>query len=151
MNLIYSLMALISGTVLTLQVGINGKLLINLGNPVLTSFISFMVGTIGLGVVYAFAVFFGIATVPSFQSLSHISWWAWLGGLLGAFYIFTAIFVAPKIGFANMFSLVVAGQIILAILFDHFGVLGNQIHSLTALKAVGVALLVAGVYLIQSN
>ena len=151
MNSIYYLLALISGSVLTMQVGINGKLLLSIGNPVLASFISFMVGTIGLGVVYALAVFFEIQKVPSLQSLSLISWWMWLGGLLGAFYIFTVIFVAPKIGFANMFSLVVAGQIILAILFDHFGVLGNQIHSLTALKAIGVALLISGVYLIQTN
>jgi len=151
MNSLYALMAFISGAVLTMQVGINGKLLIHLGNPILTSFISFLVGTIGLGFAYTFVVLFGVQTVPSLQSLSLISWWTWLGGLLGAFYIFTVIFVAPKIGFANMFSLVVAGQIILAILFDHFGALGNQIHSLTALKAIGVALLVTGVYLIQTN
>jgi transporter family-2 protein len=151
MNSIYYLLAFISGTVLTMQVGINGKLMLSLGSPVFTSFISFMVGTIGLGGVYLVTVLSGIQAVPSLQSLSIISWWTWLGGLLGAFYIFSVIVVAPKIGFANMFSLVVAGQIILAILFDQFGVLGNQIHSLTLLKAVGVALLIAGVYLIQTN
>lgn len=151
MNSIYYLLAFISGSVLTLQVGINGKLLHSLGSPVLTSFISFMVGTIGLGVTYVCTAFLGIQTVPSLQSLSLPNWWAWSGGILGAFYIFTVIFVAPKIGFANMFSLVVAGQIILAIVFDHFGVLGNQIHSVTALKSVGVTLLIAGVYLIQTN
>ena len=50
-----------------------------------------------------------------------------IGGLLGAFYIFTTIFTSPKIEFANMFSLVICGQILLAVISDHFGLLGNQI------------------------
>jgi bacterial/archaeal transporter family-2 protein len=73
------------------------------------------------------------------------------GGLFGAFYIFTTIFASPKIGFANMFSLVICGQIIFAILFDHFGLLGNDVHLINPYRIVGVVLLVLGVYIIQKQ
>ncbi len=147
----YYLFALMSGAALTTQIGINGKLLSTMESPVLTSLISFFIGTVALAVIYIVAVFYGLQPVPAFNAITQISLWMWLGGLLGAFYIVTAILCSPKIGFANMFSLVVAGQIILAIIFDHFGVLGNPIHILSPFRAFGVTLLIVSVYLIQTN
>ncbi|MBP2661768.1 MAG: hypothetical protein H6Q69_4800 [Firmicutes bacterium] len=147
----YYLLSLISGAALTTQVGINGKLLSNVGSPVLTSFISFFVGTLGLAIAYIIAVYYGIQSVPTLHAFTQTNFWMWLGGLLGAFYIFVAIFCSPKIGFANMFSLVVAGQIILAVIFDHFGLLGSSVHIVTPIRLMGVALLIVSVYLIQTN
>lgn len=68
------------------------------------------------------------------NTIKGVRWWMLAGGLFGAFYIFTTIFASPKIGFANMFSLVICGQIILAILFDHFGLLGNDVHLITLIE-----------------
>ncbi len=147
----YYLFALISGAALTSQIGINGKLLSTIESPVLTSFISFLIGTIALAVIYIVAVCYGLQPVPALNAITQTSLWMWLGGLLGAFYIFTTIICAPKIGFANMFSLVVAGQIILAIIFDHFGILGNPRHILSPFRAFGVTLLIVSVYLIQTT
>ena len=50
-----------------------------------------------------------------------------------------------------MFSLVVCGQILFAVIFDHFGLLGNQIHLLTPLRTLGIIFLVLGVYIIQTH
>lgn len=147
----YYLLALIAGAALTAQVGVNGRLLVNLGSPVLTSFFSFLIGTIGLGTAYVIAAYNGLQSVPTSNAFAQTNVWMWLGGLIGAFYIFTVIVCAPKIGFANMFSLVVAGQILLAIICDHFGLFGSHIHLLTPMRFVGVALLVVGVYIIQNN
>ncbi|NCD09614.1 MAG: EamA-like transporter family protein, partial [Negativicutes bacterium] len=54
-------------------------------------------------------------------------------------------------GFGNMFSIIVASQIILAIIFDHFGLLTGQPHLISNMRLLGVGLLVVGVYLIQNN
>ena len=149
--MLYYLLAIIAGTTLSSQVAINGKLLSYLGSPILTAFISFLIGTVGLGVIYLVSAYYGLQTIPNFSTLSQTSFWMWTGGLLGAFYIFTSVFVAPKIGFANLFSLIVAGQIILALVFDHFGLLTGQPHLTSSMRMVGVAFLVIGVYLIQNN
>ena len=149
--MLYYLLAIIAGTTVSSQVAINGKLLHYLGSPILTAFISFLIGTVGLGVIYLVSAYYGLQTIPNFSTLSQTSFWMWTGGLLGAFYIFTSVFVAPKIGFANLFSLIVAGQIILALVFDHFGLLTGQPHLTSSMRMVGVAFLVIGVYLIQNN
>jgi transporter family-2 protein len=149
--LIYYLLSLISGSALTFQVGINGALRLKLGNPILSSLISFPVGTIALALILFFTVLNGSSTLPSATSIKNTSWWMFTGGLLGSFYIFTTIFTSPKIGFANMFSLVICGQIILAVIFDHFGLLSNAVHVITPLKVLGIVFLILGVYIIQTH
>ena len=150
MKLLYYFLSLVSGMILTLQVGINGQLRSKVGSPLLSSLISFLVGTLGLVLVFAYFLFSGTYALPdNANKLKSIPWWMFTGGLLGAFYIFVTIFASPKIGFANMFSLVICGQIILSILFDHFGFLGNEIHLITPQRLLGVALLIIGAAIIQ--
>lgn len=149
--MLYYLLALISGTFITTQVGINGKLLPFAQSPILTSLFSFVVGTIGLGIVYIAAICSRQELWPNLQVITQSSWWMWTGGLFGAFYIFSTVVCLPKIGVANMLSLVVAGQLILAIVFDHFGILVNSVHAITPQRSIGVILLIVSVYLIQTN
>lgn len=149
--LFYYLLSLISGFALTFQVGVNGALRIKLGNPLLSSLISFCVGTLGIGIILSMVSLNSSNSLPSITNFKNTSWWMFTGGLLGAFYIFTTIYASPKIGFANMFSLVLCGQIILTVLFDHFGILGNTIHATTPLRLLGITLLILGVYIIQTN
>ncbi|WP_461612422.1 DMT family transporter [Clostridium sp. Marseille-QA1073] len=151
MIFIYYFLALISGFALTLQVGINGELRSKIGSPILSSLISFAVGTIVLTITFFFTILSGSSSAQNFINIKNTSWWMFTGGLLGAFYIFTTIFTSPKIGFANMFSLVICGQIILAVIFDHFGLLGNQIHTINSLRVLGIILLILGVYIIQTH
>ncbi|HIU63983.1 MAG TPA: DMT family transporter [Candidatus Avacidaminococcus intestinavium] len=149
--MLYYVLAALAGATITTQVGMNTKLLSYLGSPILTAFFSFLVGTLGLGSIYLVAAYYGWQSIPALSVFSGPSLWMWLGGLLGGFYIFTTVFVTPKIGFANMFSLVVAGQIILAVIFDHFGFITGTLHSVTQLRLLGIAFLIIGVYLIQTN
>lgn len=150
MALFYYSLALIAGMALTLQVGFNGQLRTIVGDPIFSSFISFLVGTIGLGFLFSYTLLSGTYPLAdSMAMLKEIRWWMLIGGLLGAFYIFVTILVSPKIGFANMFSLVICGQIMLSVLFDHFGFLGNEIHLLTPQRMLGFLFLILGVYMIQ--
>ncbi|AIQ19812.1 membrane protein [Paenibacillus sp. FSL H7-0357] len=151
MSLLYYLLSFLSGISLTLQVGINGQLRSKVGSPILSSFISFAVGALGLALVFCYTLANGTYTMSGENTIKGVRWWMLAGGLFGAFYIFTTIFASPKIGFANMFSLVICGQIILAILFDHFGLLGNDVHLINPYRIVGVVLLVSGVYIIQKH
>lgn len=88
---------------------------------------------------------------PIQASFCEIRWWQFTGGMFGAFYVYAIIMTVLKIGSANMFSLIVAGQLLLAVLFDHFGLLGFNVHKLTTLRLLGIVILVIGVYVIQKN
>jgi transporter family-2 protein len=50
-----------------------------------------------------------------------------------------------------MFSFVIAGQLLAAILFDHFGLLGYQAHPVSVWRVLGILLVVAGAIIILKN
>src|SRR5436309_10250693 len=103
-----------------MQVGVNVQLRNSLGDPITSTFASFVVGAIGLG-VYALLT---RAHWPSTSSFSGVPAWQWAGGLLGAVYVVSTILVGPRLGAATLLSLVVAGQMIAAMVLDHQGWLG---------------------------
>ncbi|QMU31285.1 DMT family transporter [Adhaeribacter radiodurans] len=143
---IYYVIAFIAGSGIAVQSGANAQLRLLVNNPLVTALISFLVGAVALVILV-------IATaskeLPSGQVLTHIAWWKWLGGIMGAFYIVSVVITAPKIGAANTLGFVMAGQLLFAVLFDHFGWLGFQTHPVSPLRILGVALLLLGIYLIQ--
>ena len=147
--MIYYVLSILSGLALTLQAGLNGQLREKFGNPVISSLISFFVGTIVLLFVYIFLVANKTYSFPKTENISGLRIWMFFGGFLGAFYLFTTIFASAKIGFSNMFSLIICGQILLAVLFDHFGILTKTIHEINPPRILGTILLVSGVYIIQ--
>lgn len=151
MNIIYYLLSALSGAGSTLQAGINGQLRTTIGSPILASLISFLVGSVVLAVAYGVGIVAGLQTVPALENFRQTQWWMWIGGLFGALFVFSTIIAPPKIGYANMFCLGIAGQLLLAILFDHFGAFGNTIHTISTMRAVGVVLLIVSVYVIQTN
>ena len=66
-------------------------------------------------------------------------------------YVCCVIILAPKIGAANTLGLVVGGQMVLAIILDHFGLLGFAQHAVNMYRVAGTILLIAGVLLIVKN
>ena len=73
----------------------------------------------------------------------------WLsGGALGTIYLTGNIWLAPKLGAAALVGFVVTGQLLFAVLCDHFGWRGFQQHSLTIWRGVGCVMMVGGVALI---
>jgi len=78
-------------------------------------------------------------------------WWLWVGGVLGAMYVAGAAALTPKLGAAGFLVLVVAGQIITAVLADHFGVMGLGGKPLSLARVAGVVLILCGVLLVQGT
>lgn len=143
----YILLAFIGGTFLPVQVGVNNTLRSGVGNSVLASFISFAVGTLCL-LVYLLAM---RAPWPALQALTRLPAWAWLGGALGAYYVTTSIFIAPKLGAANLIAITVAAQLFMSLLLDHYGAIGFTQHGINGWRIAGALLLVAGSVLILKN
>ena len=139
------LFAFVIGAFLPIQAALNGKMSKAFNGPVVAGFISFFVGTVAL------IIFLASTKKLSFssESFSQTTWWMWLPGILGAIYIVGIIVLLPKLGVALSFGLVVAGQLIVALIMDHYGLLGMVVKQISIGRIVGVILLVAGVYLIR--
>jgi transporter family-2 protein len=108
------------------------------------SLISFLVG--------AAALFMYIQlTRQSIQlgGLKSAPLYLWSGGLLGAFYVTVILLAFPKIGPALTFGLVVAGQMTISLVLDHFNVLVAQPHPVNIWRVLGVCLIIAGIIVIR--
>ncbi len=146
-NISYIILALLAGVCLPTQAGINARLDLWTRAPVLATTISFAVGTVGLAL---YALLLRIP-IPSVAGLSVHPWWMWTGGLVGAFFVVATVILVPKLGATPMLALIVAGQMFVSLVFDHYGLLGYQVQQINSLRIIGVFLLVGGVVLILKN
>ncbi len=69
------------------------------------------------------------------------SWWMFTGGVFGALNVHGALIMAPRVGMTRLYMLVVFGQLVSALLYDHFGVLGVSQFSATPLRISGTILI----------
>ena len=93
------------------------------------------------------SVLAGLSIVIS--TANRLPVWAWFGGVFGAIYIALSIYLIPQIGAATFMALLITGQMMGSVAFDHFGVLGLAERPVDLWRVVGVAFLNVGVVLIQ--
>ena len=143
MGLFYFL-ALLAGAATTIQTGINAQLRIAWAkSSILAAFVSFSVGALCL-------LFYLLATRAPLPPLpAKIIPWHWIGGLFGAFFISATIYVAPRLGATTMIGLVLAGQLGVSLILDHFGLIGYAQKSITWQRILGAALVGGGAFLIR--
>ena len=138
------LLVLAAGGMISLQAPTNAMLARAGGSPVLAALISFAVGTLVLSAVWLLS-----GSRPRVSAFAGLPPYAWLGGAYGALYVAVAAYAAPKIGLASLITIGIAGQIVMALLLDHFGALGLPRDSLSLGRVAGALLVVGGVVLVR--
>jgi len=133
-----------AGLGLTAQVGMNAELRRVLGSAWSAALVSFLAGTMVL-VAFVLVMRTGL---PSRDTLASVPLWAWFGGLFGAFNVAISTIVAAELGAASLLALVLAGQLGMALVVDHYGWLGLPENPITWVRLTGVALLGVGAWLI---
>lgn len=139
------LFAVAAGISLVVQQALNANLRTALNSAAWSGFMSYFLGVLCMA---ALALLMR-DPVPSAATAARIPWFAWSGGVFGAIFIGLGIFLVPRLGAATFFALLIAGQMLGSVAFDHFGALGVPVHPVSAVRIAGAALLVAGVVLIR--
>jgi bacterial/archaeal transporter family-2 protein len=137
--------ALFAAALLPVQAACNAAMNRALGHPLVTILISMLVSLASVSLVTLLTGRFADIPVGRFGS---VPWWAWAAGLGGAFYVSSQPFVIPKLGAAFFTSLVVTGQVAMAMTLDHFGALELPPHPASPLRVLGALLIVAGMALV---
>lgn len=143
--IVSSLLVITAGISVALQQVLNANLRSKLGSPWWAAFVSYFVGMVFMLPVAL------TSSAPRFADSSGrpSSWVSWTGGLFGALFIATAIFMVPRLGVATVLALIVVGQMLASLTFDHFGLLGIPQHSANPTRLLGTVLLIVGVVLIR--
>ncbi len=140
------LIGLSAGAAVALQFSVNSQLEHATGHPLWAALISFLVGTTGLAIM----ILVQRIPLPATKGISNAPAWIWMGGLFGASYVVTAIVLVPRVGVAVLAGLVVTGQLIAALLLDHYGLFSAPVTRLTIPRVVGAALIILGLFLMRT-
>ncbi|MGE3871251.1 MAG: DMT family transporter [Pseudorhodoplanes sp.] len=139
------MLAVVAGISVVIQQAVNADLKGSLNSAAWAGFASYLLGTI----LMALLALVLRDPFPAAGTLARAPWWAWSGGMFGAIFIGLSIYLVPQLGAATFIALLVTGQMLASVTFDHFGVLGLAQRPIDAERLVGVALLIGGVVLIR--
>lgn len=143
--LAFAAFGLIAGLSFVMQQIVNTNLKSGLASPLWAAFVSYAGGTLLVALLL-------LATqqgVPSRQAVAGTSWPSWLGGAFGLVYVLLSIVLISRVSAATSIALIVAGEMLTSVTFDHFGLLGLTKHPIDTMRVVGALLLLAGVVLIH--
>ncbi len=142
-NVVYTLLVVGAGVMLAFQSPINASLA-RVVTPINATLVSFTVGCVLAALLSAL-----LGKLPHLGRLGELSWWHFLGGILGVAFISIVVVSMPKIGVVSIMVAALAGQLITAMMIDHFGWIGVVRQPITAARLLALPLLAVAVWLVQ--
>ena len=76
-----------------------------------------------------------------------VPWYTLVAGLFGIVVIFAMSYMIPRIGIAGALITLLAGQLLIGSLLDHFGLLGAMQRPFDFTRAFGLSIVMLGVWL----
>jgi transporter family-2 protein len=139
--------ALVVGALIPIQAATNAAMSKALGG---ISYASLILFGISLLVVFAW-ILITQAPTPSATAFREAPFYGYLGGIIVATYVLSITFLAPRMGVGNAICFIVTGQILAAVVIDHFGLFGAPVQSLSLARVGGIGLMIAGLFLAKSS
>jgi transporter family-2 protein len=146
-DLIFLALALITGALIPIQAATNAAFSKSIGNPVITGLMVFSVGLVGM-IVFVLA---SRTPVPTAQQFTAAPLYTYLGGVIVATYVIMITILVPRVGVGTAIAFIVTGQIICAVLIDHFGLFNVPVRSIDLRRVLGVLLMITGIYLVMKK
>jgi transporter family-2 protein len=147
MQVLFVILAALTGTMVPLQAGINASLRNLFPHPIFAAVASFVVGLL----VVSVAALSMQAAPPSLQTIGKVPWWCWLGGTMGAGLVLSGIFLAHRLGAGTFVACIILGQLTASVVCDHYGLVGFPVHHISLQRILGIGLLTGGVVLIRTS
>ena len=141
------LAALLVGAMIPFQLAFNAQLGVAMKSPYTAGLVIFVVGALAMLIMIAVMK----QPLPAANAIVNAPSTAWLGGVLASFYILAVVIVTPKLGVGTTVVLVISGQILFALVLEHFGAFGSMQHTFSWSRALGAVLVIAGVFAIRAH
>ncbi len=135
------LLAVAAGAAISVQSSFSGVIGRRLG--ILEA--SFVVHLVGLALATVLMIALRGGHLGGWRS---VPWYAYGAGIVGVGIVAAVSFSVPRLGLATSLTLTIVAQLVLGAVLDHFGWLGAELHALTATRALGLAVLLVGAWLV---
>ncbi|HVG48984.1 MAG TPA: DMT family transporter [Rubellimicrobium sp.] len=132
----------VAGASMAVQAPVNAALGRSLGASVPAAAISF-----GTGCLILTAIAVALGQGGGFLVMGRAAPWQFLGGALGALYVWGALWSVGTLGAVTMIAAVILGQMLGAMALDTWGALGLPARELSLTRVLSVVLVAAGLLL----
>lgn len=141
-SIIFVAIAFLMGMVMSIYLPMNSCVARYLGSSIAAA-VTFFVVTLMTSVL----MFILSGEYSSISKLGHVPAPLYLAGFISAFVIVGTTFLIPKIGARTFFIMLLSGQILMAIIVSHLGILESPRDPVTLKKILGATLVIAGAFL----
>jgi bacterial/archaeal transporter family-2 protein len=141
----YAVWAFAAGALIPLMAILNAGLARAVGGPVQATVVLLTTGLVASLVVAAATT----VRVPELQAVTRIPPICFAGGIIVGFYVLSITFLAPRFGVGNAILFAVTAQLISSAVIDHFALAGAALRPVTAMRVLGLAIVIIGLILTQ--
>ena len=89
-------------------------------------------------------IFIGGGSLGDWRSLP---WYALAAGSMGLIVVAGVSFMIPRVGVATAITLIIAGQLVISSILDHYGLLGVEVRHINLQRIFGLIIVFAGAWL----
>ncbi len=136
---LYILAALLIGAISSIYLPMNSSVSRYLGSPLTANMSFYLVALITS--ILLFAIFGEFETIHNLRNVPPL---LYLTGFISAFIVLGITFLIPILGARKLVILSLAGQILMAMIVSHFGILESPVDPINFKKVIGAALLIMG-------
>ena len=129
------------GAFVPIQTAVNDRLRASIGAPIPTAFVSVFSA-------FLFAVIIALAVSGGSFDLARAAgepWWVWIGGAMGVVFLTGSVVLFPMLGAVETIIIPILGQVIMALVIDHFGLYNSPQNEATFWRVLGAFVVVAGI------
>jgi len=141
---LWRLLGIGAGMLMATQTAINGHLGVVLDSSVHAAMISFTVGAVLL-LIMVLALRLPLSGLANAAHAGRSHWWIWLGGFLGAAYVFGSAWLVPQIGTGQVVVIALFGQLLFSALIEQLGWFEANAQRVQFPRLIGLLLMFIGV------
>jgi transporter family-2 protein len=127
------------GVTMSIYLPMNSSVARHLGSP-LTASVTFF--TVAL--ITSISIFLIFGQFNTLSKIKEVPLYLYLTGFVSAFIVLGTTFLIPHIGARKFFIMLIAGEIITAVVVSHFGILESPQDPITIKKLIGATLVIMG-------
>lgn len=123
-SIVFLVIALVTGALIPIQAATNAAFSKSIGNPYITGLMVFIVGLLAM-ILFTFVF---RVSLPTAQQLVNAPSYGYLGGIIVAAYVVMITILVLRIGVETAIGFIVTGQILFAVIIDHFGLFNTAVR-----------------------
>jgi transporter family-2 protein len=138
-NTLYIVLAFSMGLIMSIYLPMNSSVAKYIGSSITANVTFFAVA-----LLTSVFIFFLSGQFNTINHLKDVPAVLYLTGFISAFVVLGTTFLIPHIGARKFFILLITGQIVMAIVVSHFGLLESAKDPINVRKMIGAVLVLAG-------